>query len=89
MAASEQSGYLPGDPRYGLSGEALRRYYREKPAQWVIFAWDKAGRAAVRAAHTAAQQDYARALGERLIGYGHIVSDDAAHARDHLVRAAR
>jgi hypothetical protein len=78
MAASEQSGYLPGDPRYGLSGEALRRYYREKPAQWVIFAWDKAGQAAVRAAHTAAQQDYARALGERLIGYGHIVSDDAA-----------
>lgn len=78
MTASEQSGYLPGDPRYGLSGESLKRYYREKPAQWVIFAWDKAGQAAVRAAHIAAQQAYARALGERLIGYGHIVSDDAS-----------
>ena len=78
MAASERSGYLPGDPRFGLSGEALRRYYREKPAQWVIFAWDQAGRAEVRAAQISAQQDYARALGARLIGYGHIVSDDAS-----------
>jgi uncharacterized protein YciI len=78
MAASEGSGYLPGDPRYGLSGETLERYYREKPAQWVIFAWDRAGEAAVRAAHIAAQQEYARALGERLIGYGHIVADDAS-----------
>jgi uncharacterized protein YciI len=80
MAANEQSGYLPGDPRYGLSGEALRQYYRQKPAQWVIFAWDKPGQAAARAAHVDAQRDCARALGERLIGYGHIVSDDAARA---------
>ncbi len=47
-------GYLPGDPRYGLSGESLRRYYGEKPAQWVIFAWDRAGQAATRAAGIAA-----------------------------------
>ena len=53
MAASEQSGYLPGDPRYGLSGEALKRYYRGKPAQWVVFAWDKVGQAAVRSAQVA------------------------------------
>jgi uncharacterized protein len=78
MAQSGAGGYLPGDPRYGLSGETLRQYYREKPAQWVIFAWDGAGKAGVRAAHIAAQKDYARALGERLIGYGHIVSDDAS-----------
>lgn len=78
MATSETSGYLPGDPRYGLHGDALRQYYREKPAQWVIIAWDGAGKAGVRAAHIAAQKDYARALGERLIGYGHIVSDDAS-----------
>ena len=78
MAQSGAGGYLPGDPRYGLTGDALRRYYREKPAQWVIFAWDRAGKAGVRAAHIAAQKDYARALGERLIGYGHIVSDDAS-----------
>ena len=78
MPAGESSGYLPGDPRYGLSGDTLRRYYSEKPAQWVIFAWDGVGQAGARAAHIAAQKDYARALGERLIGYGHIVSDDAS-----------
>ena len=78
MAQSPAGGYLPGDPRYGLTGESLRQYYREKPAQWMIMAWDGAGKASVRAAHTAAQKDYAKALGERLIGYGHIVSDDAS-----------
>lgn len=78
MAPSEASGYLPGDPRYGLSGDALRRYYREKPAQWMIIAWDRAGHAGVRAANIATQRNYASALGERLIGYGHIVSDDAS-----------
>ena len=44
----------------------------------MIIAWDRAGQAGARAANAAAQKDYARALGERLIGYGHIVSDDAA-----------
>jgi uncharacterized protein len=78
VAASSESGYLPGDPRYGLSGETLRQYYREKPAQWMIIAWDRAGQAGARASHLAAQKDYAKALGDRLIGYGHIVSDDAS-----------
>ena len=78
MASNDARGYLPGDPRYGLSGESLRRYYREKAAQWVILAWDAPGRADMRATHVAAQKDYARALGDRLIGYGHIVSDDAS-----------
>jgi uncharacterized protein YciI len=78
MAQGTAGGYLPGDPRYGLSGETLRQYYREKPAQWVIFGWDRAGQAGARAANIAAQKDYARVLDERLIGYGHIVSDDAS-----------
>ncbi|MEN3353311.1 MAG: hypothetical protein V7640_1469 [Betaproteobacteria bacterium] len=77
-SSSVESGYLPGDPRYGLSGEPLRRYYREKAAQWMIVAWDRAGQAHARAANMAAQKDYACALGERLIGYGHIVSNDAS-----------
>lgn len=77
-SSSERSGYLPGDPRYGLSGETLRRYYSEKPAQWMIVAWDRAGAGSVRAAHISAQKDYAAVLGERLIGYGHIVADDAS-----------
>ena len=78
MASGNAGGYLPGDPRYGLSGDDLRRYYREKPAQWVIFAWDRVGQAGARAANVHAQKDYARALGARLIGYGRIVSDDAS-----------
>ena len=71
------AGYLPDDPRYGLSGETLRQYYREKPAQWVLFAWDRDGQASTRAANITAQKSYAHTLGDRLIGYGHIVSDDA------------
>ena len=77
-ASSDDRGYLPGDPRYGLTGESLRRYYREKPAQWMIIAWDGSDKAGVRAANLAAQNEYAKALGERLIGYGHIVSDEDA-----------
>src|SRR4029453_1747019 len=66
-SSSEQSGYLPGDPRYGLSGDALRNYYRQKPAQWVILAWDAAGKAGARASNIDAQKDYARTLSKRLI----------------------
>ena len=41
MAEQPATGYLPGDPRYGLQGEALKDYYRTKAAQWAIY-WDKA-----------------------------------------------
>ena len=37
MSDGNSSGYLPGDPRYGLQGEALKDYYRTKPAQWAIY----------------------------------------------------
>lgn len=76
MAPNEVGEYLPGDPRYGLNAEELGRYYSQKPAQWVIFAWDGDGQAATRDAQINAQKDYAKTLGERLVGYGHIVSDD-------------
>jgi len=69
-------GYLPGDPRYGLQGEALKDYYRNKPAQWAIYAWDNEGTAGKRRALTPAQKDYVAGFGERVIGYGHFVSDD-------------
>lgn len=72
------AGYLPGDPRYGLSGEALKDYYRRKPAQWAIYCWDKPGSAAARRALAAAQQAHVAGFGERVIGYGHFVSDDGA-----------
>ena len=44
------TGYLPGDPRYGLSGEALHNYYRTKQAQWAIYCWDKPGTTETRRA---------------------------------------
>jgi len=71
-----QTGYLPGDPRYGLQGEALKDYYRSKPAQWAIYCWDAPGQAEARRALVAAQKDYVREFGERVIGYGHFLSDD-------------
>jgi uncharacterized protein YciI len=74
--ANAEAGYLPGDPRYGLSGESLKNYYREKPAQWAIYGWDKDGAAEARRALLAEQQRYVKDFGERVIGYGHFVSDD-------------
>src|SRR5262245_65365751 len=70
------TGYLPGDPRYGLSGEALRNYYRTKAAQWAIYCWDKPGTAETRRGLVEDQKRYVKGFGERVIGYGHFVSDD-------------
>ena len=70
------TGYLPGDPRYGLSGEALQDYYRTKAAQWAIYCWDKPGAQDTRRALLAEQKSYVASFGERVIGYGHFVSDD-------------
>jgi len=64
------TGYLPGDPRYGLSGEALRNYYRTKLAQWAIYCWDKPGMAETRRALVQDQKSYVKSFGERVIGYG-------------------
>lgn len=76
MSNQPATDYLPGDPRYGLSGEALKNYYRTKAAQWAIYCWDKAGMADKRRALLAEQKAYVRNFGERVIGYGHLVSDD-------------
>jgi uncharacterized protein YciI len=76
MANGEAGDYLPGDPRYGLSGEALKDYYRNKAAQWAIYCWDKSDVADKRRALLAEQKSYVQKFGERVIGYGHFVSDD-------------
>jgi uncharacterized protein YciI len=76
MPEENATGYLPGDPRYGLQGEALANYYRTKPAQWAIYGWDKPGTAAARGALLAQQKAYVGAFRERVVGYGHFVSDD-------------
>jgi uncharacterized protein YciI len=76
MSNGTTTGYLPGDPRYGLQGEALANYYRTKPAQWAIYCWDKPGMEEKRRALLAEQKGYVKGFGERVIGYGHFVSDD-------------
>jgi len=73
--------YLPGDPRFGLKGEALANYYREKPQQWVITCWYKSGTEELRGTELAAQQRYVEGFGARRIGYGHFVSDDGAETK--------
>jgi uncharacterized protein YciI len=72
----QPTGYLPGDPRYGLQGEALKDYYRTKAAQWAIYCWDKPDAAGTRRALLPEQMSYVASFGERVIGYGHFVSDD-------------
>ena len=76
MPSEQSAGYLPGDPRYGLQGEALKDYYRTKPTQWAIYCWDKPGMEAARRTLAAEQSSYAKNFGERVIGYGHFISDD-------------
>jgi hypothetical protein len=88
MPETTAADYLPGDPRYGLSGEALKDYYRKKAAQWAIYCWDigersdgvprtaMPGTADARNKLAAEQKKYVAGFGERVIGYGHFVSDD-------------
>ena len=76
MSSETPAGYLPGDPRYGLQGEALKDYYRKKAAQWAIYCWDKAGSADTRRKLLPDQKSYVKNFGERVIGYGHFLSDD-------------
>jgi uncharacterized protein YciI len=76
MSDANTAGYLPGDPRFGLQGEALKNYYRTKAAQWAIYCWDKPGMQDKRRALLAEQKRYVEGFGDRVIGYGHLVSDD-------------
>ena len=68
MSEANATGYLPGDPRYGLQGEALANYYRTKAAQWAIYCWDKPGMEATRRALLQEQKSYVKSFGERVIG---------------------
>jgi uncharacterized protein len=88
MSDDITTGYLPGDPRYGLQGETLKDYYRNKLAQWAIYCWDIGERSdavlrtsmpnkeAARRALLAEQKDYVKGFGECVIGYGQFVTDD-------------
>ena len=76
MPGEQTAGYLAGDPRCGLQGEALKDYYRTKPTQWAIYCWDKPEMEATRRSLLAEQNSYVTNFRERVIGYGHFVSDD-------------
>ena len=76
MAGGEAAEYLPGDPRYGLNAEELKAYYSEKPAQWAIYCWDEVSTLEARGTYLQDQRLYVASFGERVIGYGHFVSDD-------------
>ncbi len=76
MAGGEAAEYLPGDPRYGLNADELKAYYSTKPAQWAIYCWDQAGTLEARGTLLQEQRLYVATFGERVIGYGHLVSDD-------------
>jgi uncharacterized protein len=78
MTSESSAGYLPGDPRHGLQGEALKEYYRTKPAQWAIYCWDKPATEQRRRLLIAEQRRYVDSFDERVIGYGHFVSDDGS-----------
>src|ERR1700675_5165612 len=78
MSDGNPTGYLPGDPRYGLQGEALKDYYRTKPAQWAIYCWDRPGTAETRRALLAKQKSYLKNFGERVLGNGILLFAGAA-----------
>jgi uncharacterized protein YciI len=77
------SGYLPDDPRYGLSGEALKDYYRQKPAQWVIQCSDKPDTGQLRARYYPDHRKYLEKFTSNVVGCGPILSDDATHEIGH------
>ena len=76
MSTGEAAAYLPGDPRYGLNADELRNYYRTKPAQWIVTGWYAPGSAELRNTTLSEQKRYVAGFDDRVIGYGHIVSDD-------------
>jgi len=80
MPSGEAAEYLPGDPRYGLNDEELKEFFRTKPAQWAIYCWDKKGTHEDRATFLQDQMIYVQEFGDRVIGYGHFVSDDGLDA---------
>jgi len=79
----QSSGYLPDDPRYGLSGEALNDYYRKKPAQWVIQCIDKPDTGQLRSRYYPDHRKYLEKFTSKLIGHGPILSDDATREIGH------
>ncbi len=71
-------GYRPDDPRYGLSGQALRDYYLSRPAHFFIRALYKPDSLDVREAAMDAHLAHVRAHREHIHFAGPLLSDDGA-----------
>ena len=71
------SGTLPGDPRYGLSEEELRAYYREKSQTWIVRGMLKAnGGIEARLEAMDPHIAYLRASRDRIRFSGPLMADD-------------
>lgn len=80
MSNADAAGYLPGDPRYGLAGEALKDYYRQKPAAGDAgpAARGAAGAEGIYRTHLHAHESYFASYGDSFIFRGPIRSADGA-----------
>lgn len=71
-------GYKPSDPRYGLSGEALRAYYRNKPPQFFIKCLYAPGKSEGRQAAMEPHLAYVREHRDMVRFCGPLLTDDGA-----------
>ena len=88
MAIEKPAGYLPGDPRYGLQrrgAEGLLPHQGGAVGDLLLGQGERSdavlrtampGSAETRRALLPDQKSYVKNFGERVIGYGHFVSDD-------------
>lgn len=69
-------GYLPGDPRHGLSPMELAKFYQSKPAQWLIRCTYAADALSKRDAAMHAHVSYLGARKDRIRFVGPMLGDD-------------
>ncbi len=79
------SGALPGDPRHGLSVEALAEYYRTKSPTWIVRGMLKPdGGVEARAAALDPHLEYLRASRDQIRFAGPLLADDGESPRGAL-----
>jgi len=80
MPSEQCAGYLSGDPRYGLQGEALKDYYRveyaRKSLQQFLCTGPKTGTPEFFREHLHAHESYFASYGDSFIFRGPIRSAD-------------
>jgi len=71
-------GYRPDDPRYGLSGQALRDYYLSQPPQWYVRSMYVPGAAEKRQSAMDAHLAWHAGYRDRIHFAGPLLSDDGS-----------